>query len=96
MAIIQTFNERCALMFFKGALLKDPDGLLNRPGENSHVVRRMLFSGVSEVVEMEGHLRALLPGQLDDRGLMHERSGELGPIARRWLIETAYIDMKRR
>lgn len=31
-AIIQPFKESCALMFFKGVLLKDPDDLLENPG----------------------------------------------------------------
>ena len=56
-AIIQPFKERCALMFFKGALLKDPDGLLELPGENSNAARRMVFSSVGEVAEMEARLR---------------------------------------
>jgi uncharacterized protein YdeI (YjbR/CyaY-like superfamily) len=32
-AIIGPFKEYCALMFFKGALLKDPKGLLRQPGQ---------------------------------------------------------------
>lgn len=59
-AIIQGFKSKCALMFFKGALLADPDGLLQRPGENSHVARRMEFASVDEVVEMEGRLRSFI------------------------------------
>ncbi len=58
--ILQGFAEQCALMFFKGALLKDPDGLLERPGANSHVARRMVFSGIEEVKEMEGPIRAFI------------------------------------
>lgn len=56
-AIIQGFKERCALMFFKGALLNDPEGLLEAPGEHSHAARRMVFSSVREVAEMEARLR---------------------------------------
>ena len=59
-AIIQGFKERCALMFFKGALLKDPQGLLEKPGASSHVARRMVFSSVAEVVEKERRLRAFI------------------------------------
>jgi uncharacterized protein YdeI (YjbR/CyaY-like superfamily) len=59
-AIIQGFKEQCAFMFFKGALLKDPEGLLERAGQNSHVARRMVFSSVAEVVEMEGRLRSFI------------------------------------
>lgn len=56
-AIIQPFTEQCAFMFFKGALLNDPDGLLERPGPNSHVGRRMMFSSVDEIVRLEPRLR---------------------------------------
>jgi uncharacterized protein YdeI (YjbR/CyaY-like superfamily) len=59
-AILQGFKEQCALMFFKGSLLKDPDGLLERPGENSHIARRMMFSSVDDVTAMEGPLRAFI------------------------------------
>ncbi|MHA3772344.1 YdeI/OmpD-associated family protein [Verrucomicrobiota bacterium sgz303538] len=59
-AIIQGFKEQCALMFFKGALLKDPDGLLEAPGEHSNVARRMVFSSVGGVAEMEARLRAFI------------------------------------
>lgn len=55
-AIIQPFQEACALMFFQGALLDDPDGQLERPGPNSHAARRMMFSGVDEIVERDKHL----------------------------------------
>lgn len=48
-AILQPFNESCALMFFKGALLKDPRGLLERPGEHSHAARRIVFTGADQV-----------------------------------------------
>lgn len=58
--IIQPFKERCAFMFFKGALLEDPDGLLGRPGAHSHVGRRMMFESVRDVVEMEASLRAFI------------------------------------
>lgn len=48
-AIIQGFKEFCALMFFKGALLKDPKGILKRPGDNSQAARRAEFTRVEEI-----------------------------------------------
>lgn len=57
-AIIQPFKESCALMFFKGTLLEDPEGILEKPGENSRVARRILFTSVEEVAEMESVLKA--------------------------------------
>lgn len=52
-AIIQPFKDSCAFMFFKGVLLKDPQNMLEKPGENSRVARRVSFTSVQEVVEME-------------------------------------------
>ncbi|MCM3767608.1 YdeI family protein [Neobacillus niacini] len=51
--VIQGFKEYCALMFFKGALLKDPSGILSRPGENSQAQRQVRFSSVQEIAGME-------------------------------------------
>lgn len=58
--IIQPFKEFCALMFFKGALLKDPNGVLEKPGENTRVARRIPFTGVPEIVEMEPILKSYI------------------------------------
>src|SRR5262245_7349152 len=39
--IFQPFNELCALMFFKGALLSDPKGMLREQGEHSRSALRL-------------------------------------------------------
>ncbi len=38
--IIQGFKDYCAVMFFKGALLKDTSGILVVPGTNTQAGRR--------------------------------------------------------
>jgi uncharacterized protein YdeI (YjbR/CyaY-like superfamily) len=48
-AIIQPFKEHCALLFFKGALLKDTHGLLRSQGENTQSALRLEFRSESEV-----------------------------------------------
>lgn len=58
--IIQPFKESCALMFFKGVLLKDPKGVLEKPGENSRVARRIPFTSVQEIVEMAHILKSYI------------------------------------
>src|SRR4051794_41058309 len=58
--IIQGFKEYCALMFCKGALLKDPEGILIKPGENTQAARQIRFTNVREVVEMEAMLKAYI------------------------------------
>ena len=55
-AIIQPFKRSCALMFFKGVLLEDPHNILEKPGKNSRIARRIPFTGVEEIVEMEAIL----------------------------------------
>lgn len=48
-AIIQPFKKYCALMFFKGAILKDTRGLLRSQGENTQGALRMEFSSEAEI-----------------------------------------------
>src|SRR5580692_9160210 len=58
--IIQGFKEYCALMFCKGALLKDPKGILKRIGESTQAARQARFTGVREIVEAEPVLKAYI------------------------------------
>ena len=58
--IISGFKEYCALSFFKGALLKDANGILSKPGENTQAARLIRFTNVREIVEMEPILKAYL------------------------------------
>ena len=58
--IMQPFKEQCAVMFFKGALLKDTHGVLVKPGEHSQAGRQIRFSNVREIVEKETVLRAYI------------------------------------
>jgi uncharacterized protein YdeI (YjbR/CyaY-like superfamily) len=55
--IIWGFKEYCVLSFFKGVLLKDTEGILVAPGENSRSVRMVKFTSVPEIVEMEAVLK---------------------------------------
>jgi uncharacterized protein YdeI (YjbR/CyaY-like superfamily) len=58
--IIQPFKESCALMFFKGVLLEDPNDVLEKPGENSRVARRISFTSVQEIIELESILKTYI------------------------------------
>lgn len=58
-AIIQPFKEYCALMFFKGAFLKDPKKILKTPG-SSQVVRQIRFTNLQEVKKQKAVLKAFL------------------------------------
>lgn len=57
-AIIQEFAENLALMFFKGILLDDPEGVLHEVGPNSHAARRLMFTSVEDIETQAGVIRA--------------------------------------
>jgi uncharacterized protein YdeI (YjbR/CyaY-like superfamily) len=57
-ALIQEFNESIALMFFKGALLKDPKRLLEKPGENTQAARVLRFTDLDEIVARKAVVKA--------------------------------------
>jgi uncharacterized protein YdeI (YjbR/CyaY-like superfamily) len=56
--IIQGFKEFCALLFCKGALLKDPNGILKKFGWQA--ARRIPFTNVREIGEMERILKSYI------------------------------------
>jgi uncharacterized protein YdeI (YjbR/CyaY-like superfamily) len=58
--VIQGFKKYCALLFFKGVLLKDPNGILVKTGENTRVGRQIRFTSVREIVELERVLKAYI------------------------------------
>lgn len=58
--LIGGFKEYCVLLFFKGALLKDPKGILVRPGENTQAGRQIRFTSTPEIAKMEGVLKAYI------------------------------------
>jgi uncharacterized protein YdeI (YjbR/CyaY-like superfamily) len=58
--IIQGFKEFCALLFCKGVLLKDPNGILIQQTENVQAARQIRFTNVRQIVEMEPVLKAYI------------------------------------
>jgi uncharacterized protein YdeI (YjbR/CyaY-like superfamily) len=58
--LIHVFKEYCALLFFKGALLNDPNGMLIQQTENVQAARQVRFTNVLEIVEMEPILKAYI------------------------------------
>src|ERR1700681_2836484 len=56
--LIVGFKEYCALIFCKGALLNDANGILIKPGENTQAGRQIRFTNVREIAEMEPILKA--------------------------------------
>ena len=58
--VIHGFKEYCALLFFKGALLKDADGILIQQTKNVQAARQIRFTNVREIVQMEPILKAYI------------------------------------
>ena len=58
--LIHVFKEYCAFLFFKGALLKDPKGLLIQQTENVQVARQIRFTNVREIVKLKPALKAYI------------------------------------
>ena len=54
------FKEYCALIFCKGALLNDANGMLIKPGENTQAGRQLRFTNVREIGELETILKAYI------------------------------------
>ena len=48
--LIHVFKEYCALLFFKGSLLKDPAKVLIQQTEHVQAARQMRFTNVKEIV----------------------------------------------
>ena len=58
--LIHAFKEYCAFLFFKGALLNDPNNILIQQTENVQSARQIRFTGVSQITEIESILKAYI------------------------------------
>src|SRR5579862_4972676 len=68
--LIHVFKEYCALLFHKGALLKDADGILIQQTENVQAARQIRFTNVREIIQMEPILKAYI-----DEAIEVEKAG---------------------
>ena len=55
--LIHVFKEYCALLFFKGALLNNADGLLIQQTENVQAARQVRFTNIREIIEQESIIK---------------------------------------
>ena len=58
--LIHSFKEYCALLFFKGALLKDPKSLLIQQTDNVQAGRQMWFTDVRNILAIKTTIQGLL------------------------------------
>lgn len=68
--LILPFKDSVALLLTKGALLKDPGGILTQPTENTQSARQIRFTSAAEVTE----IKSLLKGYIEE-AIEVEKSG---------------------
>ena len=78
-AILQEMKGFLALMFFKGALLADPEGVLESQGPNSRSAKRMTFTSPDDVARLAPTIAAYVAEAIDveEAGLAVEPAPEL-------------------
>jgi uncharacterized protein YdeI (YjbR/CyaY-like superfamily) len=81
--LMQEMKNFLALMFFKGALLDDPEGVLRDQGPNSRSARRIEFTSVDEVNKLAGVVKAYIDQALD----VEAQGLDVGPAPEPDLVE---------
>lgn len=63
--LIHGFKDYCAVLFFKGALLKDPKGILIQQTKNVQSARQVRFTSVKEIIRLGPTLKKYLKEAID-------------------------------
>ncbi|SIQ06310.1 YdeI/OmpD-associated family protein [Chryseobacterium sp. RU33C] len=58
--LIHGFKKYCALLFFKGALMKDPDNILIQQSKNVQAARQIRFTELAQINDLEEVLRSYM------------------------------------
>jgi uncharacterized protein YdeI (YjbR/CyaY-like superfamily) len=68
--LIHVFKDYCAFLFFKGVLLKDPQGILVQQTANVQSARQIRFSALAEIVKLKKNLKAYIKDAMaiEERG----------------------------
>jgi len=88
--LIHGFKDYCALLFFKGALLKDPKGILIRQTKNVQAARQIRFTSVIEIAKMERTLKAYVK-----EAIAVEKAGLKVPLKKATVTSDARFFKKR-
>jgi uncharacterized protein YdeI (YjbR/CyaY-like superfamily) len=83
------FKEYCAMLFFKGALLKDTNGILIQQTKNVQAARQVRLTNVKEIVKLQNVLKAYIyqASEIEKAG----SSVELKPVAAFTIVEEFQI-----
>jgi len=73
--LLHVFKEYCAILFFKGVLLKDPEGILIQQTENVQTARQIRFTNDKEIETLKKHLKAYV-----QEAIAVENSGLKAPL----------------
>lgn len=63
--LIHGFKDYCALLFMKGALLKDPKGILIQQTENVQSARQIRFTNIKEIVKLRSTLKTYIKAAIE-------------------------------
>ena len=63
--LLYAFKDSCNVSFMKGSLMKDPMGILEKPGPNSHVARFLRFTQEEEVERLSSTLKSYIQEAID-------------------------------
>jgi uncharacterized protein YdeI (YjbR/CyaY-like superfamily) len=69
-ALIHAFKEYCALLFHKGSLMKDPEGILIQQTRNVQAARQLRFTSVAEIEKLRKTIAAYV-----EEAIAIERAG---------------------
>ena len=80
--VISAFKHFCSISFFKGALLSDPEGLLQAAGEHTQAARLIKFTEIGQILDRREILRTYIQEaiQLEKAGMKVEFRKDAGPV----------------
>lgn len=58
--MLGAYKDNCVISFLKGVLMKDPRGILQKPGENSQAARIIRFTSLDQVIGFEKDIKAFI------------------------------------
>ncbi|MCC9609471.1 YdeI/OmpD-associated family protein [Blastopirellula sp. JC732] len=63
--LLHEFKEYCAILFFKGALLKDPKQVLIQQTKNTQSARQMRFTSAKEIAPLKSTIKAFVRAAIE-------------------------------
>jgi uncharacterized protein YdeI (YjbR/CyaY-like superfamily) len=63
--LIHGFNEYCALLFMKGALMQDPKGILIQQTDNVQSARQIRFTGMKDILKVKTSLKSYMADAIE-------------------------------